>query len=165
MERVEVTSTGCWEFTGATNGKGYGRIWTRRSGDKEYAHRVSYELTYGPIGTGLEIDHLCRNRRCVNPQHLEAVTRRVNQHRGYSVSGMNARKTRCARGHEFTPENTYLPSTGGRQCKTCRAAYRVANREKIRDLQRKWRRENIEEARAYKRAWRAKQKTLAPSGE
>lgn len=119
---------GCWEWQTATGSKGYGAF---SDGKRSLlAHRFSYELFVGPIPEGLQIDHLCRNRKCVRPDHLEAVTQQVNMSRGESFSAINGRKTHCKRGHEFSPENTYLTSFGSRQCKTCsrirEAAKRVA---------------------------------------
>lgn len=99
--------------------RGYGQFWYR--GKMQRAHRYSYTHTVGEMPEGLQLDHLCRNRLCVNPQHLEVVTQKENLLRGESFSAVNSRKTHCKRGHEFTPENTvYLPL--GRGCKTCRKA-------------------------------------------
>ncbi len=88
------------------------------------AHRFSYELANGPIPEGLQIDHLCRNRGCVRPDHMEAVTPRVNYLRGDSVPAKNARKTECKRGHPFTFQNTLVVERPGfhpsRQCRTCK---------------------------------------------
>ena len=89
------------------------------------AHRFIYEAFVGPIGEGLELDHLCRNRGCVNPWHLEPVTNAVNQRRGNGPSGLNYRKTHCKRGHAFTKENTIHGWNGdhpSRSCRVCRDA-------------------------------------------
>jgi hypothetical protein len=107
-------SDGCWDWTGYKTATGYGRV----QGTK-YAHRVAYELQVGPIPDGLEIDHLCRNRGCVNPAHLEVVTHQENQLRGNGPCGLNARKTHCPRGHEYTEKNTRVYQ-GHRMCRTCR---------------------------------------------
>lgn len=108
---------GCWLWSAATNDAGYGLIhWRRRS---YLAHRFAYENLVGDIPDGLELDHLCRVRNCVNPAHLEAVTRQVNALRGLSPSGIHARKTHCHRGHEFTNENTSIRPNGARRCLTC----------------------------------------------
>jgi len=89
------------------------------------AHRFAYEALVGPIPEGLKLDHLCRNRACVNPDHTEPVTDRVNTLRGFGPTAMNARATHCSEGHEFTDENTYLNQSGSRVCLTCmRAAQR-----------------------------------------
>jgi len=113
-ERVEKTST-CWLWTGSTN-YGYGTFMI--GGINTRAHRFSWELRRGPIPDGLVIDHLCRIHECVNPDHLEPVTIQVNTLRGIGTSGINARKTHCIRGHEFTPENTRMTHKG-RNCRQC----------------------------------------------
>jgi hypothetical protein len=92
-------------------------------------HRLTYELFTGlPIPEGLQIDHLCRNRACVKPTHLEPVTMQENLNRGES---RNVYRTHCRNGHEFTEENTYIHPTGGsRTCRTCRSKTRKAYRER-----------------------------------
>lgn len=111
----------CWVWTAAKSTGGYGRVYWQ--GRLLQAHRVAYELEREPIPEGLEIDHLCRNRACVNPQHMEPVTTRTNLLRGEGVAAMKARRTHCDHGHELTPENVYLWH-GARWCRTCRAAVR-----------------------------------------
>jgi len=127
--KVEKTE-GCWIWIAARDSKGYGgfhvggsrkgRRWVR-------AHRWAYAAAKGEPPAGLDLDHLCRNRACVNPEHLEPVTRSVNLQRGASGS-----KTQCNYGHVFTPENTYRQaSTGRRSCLACkRAANARWNRER-----------------------------------
>jgi hypothetical protein len=112
----------CWDWTSpARLANGYGIIWDRTAQRAIVAHRFAYQLFVGAIPEGMELDHLCRNRLCVNPAHLEPVTRRENQLRGYSVSGTNARKTHCDHGHPFDDANTY-DWRGHRYCRTCRSA-------------------------------------------
>lgn len=117
--KVDKTPT-CWFWTGAINGHGYGHI--KIDGRMLGAHRVSYELAGRSIPEGLTLDHLCRVRHCVNPAHLEPVTRGVNSLRGVGPLAQKARQTHCLRGHEFTPENTYVWKTG-RICRACRQEY------------------------------------------
>jgi len=119
---VQRQDQGCWIWTGTRTLHGYGSFCD--NGPKVLVHRWSYEQHVGPIPDGLVIDHLCRNPPCVNPDHLEPVTQRENLMRSPIVlSAINARKTHCVRGHEFTPENTYIqPATGKRRCRTCALA-------------------------------------------
>ena len=116
--------TGCWNWTASTQGPDpdhqYGQI---RMGGREskvgLAHRVVYELVIGQIPAGLDLDHLCRNTRCVNPAHLEPVTHRENILRGIAPAAINARKTHCVAGHELALDNLIVRD-GHRHCRACR---------------------------------------------
>lgn len=110
----------CWLWTAAITDKGYGTF--SLNGKMRKAHHIAYELLVGPRPDGLVIDHLCRVRNCVNPDHLEWVAAETNTLRGFSPSAKCARKTYCKRGHEFTPENTYIRKSGARTCRQCRWA-------------------------------------------
>jgi hypothetical protein len=117
--KVQKTD-GCWLWLGGVNSGGYGSISRgHRQEGMVHVHRVSYEMHCGEIPQGLVIDHLCRNRACVNPAHMELVTLGENVLRGEGFSARAARKTHCLRGHEFTEENTYRPPSGGRYCRLC----------------------------------------------
>ena len=120
LKNVQITET-CWLWTGRIDRGGYGRYGENGGG----AHRTSYEWFVGPIPDGLHIDHLCRVRRCVNPDHLEPVTCRENLMRGEGIAVKNARKTHCKYGHPFTPESTYN-ERGHRMCRECTRAYHQA---------------------------------------
>ena len=130
---IPEPNSGCWLWIGSGHSAGYGSIFY--NGKSDYAHRVSYILQYGEIPDGLQIDHLCRVRSCVNPDHLEAVTPRVNTKRGNASESLqshydlNRLKTHCPHGHEYSEENTLHTACGRRQCKTCN-----------RDRQRRYRR-------------------------
>ena len=123
IERVELQDDGCMVWTGGTVGpdRSYGGFFAGRTAPgqsgKARAHRWSYETFVEPIPEGLEIDHLCRNGLCVNPDHLEPVTRQVNLDRSHG----NARKTHCPRNHPYDDANTYITRSGSRICKACRA--------------------------------------------
>ncbi len=122
--KVEIDSeTGCWTWTGSRS-HGYGQVWAGRRSraghpQPDRAHRVSYRLLVGDIPSGLTLDHLCRNRACVNPAHLEPVTNRENVLRGAGTSAQNARKDTCHKGHPFDEANTTYLLRGGRLCKAC----------------------------------------------
>jgi len=124
--KVEKTDY-CWNWRGHKNAYGYGDF---KINEKHLqAHRFSYELIKGKIPEGLQLDHLCRNRSCVNPDHLEAVTSKVNLLRGKGLTSQNARKTHCIHGHEFTPENTYFQKrSNGVVSRLCKACLRQHNR-------------------------------------
>lgn len=124
--RVQKTDT-CWLWTGARQPKGYGLIAAGgRGGPALLAHRVSYTLTRGAIPNGMELDHLCKIRHCVNPDHLEPVTHSLNVARGdhSGPNQRNKRKTHCPQGHEYNSENTRLHTDGSRQCRICENARR-----------------------------------------
>lgn len=116
--KIDIQESGCWKWTGNLHpDNGYPRVWFGKHDDK-LAHRVAYEWAREAIAEGMTIDHLCRNRWCVNPKHLEVVSRGENNLRGNSPWAKNGRKTHCHAGHEFSPENTYNYH-GMRHCKTC----------------------------------------------
>lgn len=112
----------CWEWLGSKN-RGYGRYGQRA------AHRVAYELASWPIPEGLTLDHLCKNKACVNPSHLEPVTLRENILRGPGPAHEHKNATRCKRGHEFNAVNTVAGPNGWRRCRICvREAGKLAMR-------------------------------------
>lgn len=124
LKRIEpLTESGCWIWMGANKGgrTGYG-VFRTSEGRLEYAHRFSYQTLKGEIPAGLQIDHLCRVRLCVNPDHLECVTRKENILRGMAPCAKFARMTHCKRGHEMSEANT-LREYSHRRCLTCRLEY------------------------------------------
>lgn len=113
-----IQESGCWQWVGAINKKGYG-LWRGT-----LAHRAIYIRALGPLPVGKQLDHLCRNRGCVNQHHLEVVTSRENTLRGVGITAQRSRATHCKNGHPFTEANIYpKPSRNGfphRECRTCR---------------------------------------------
>ena len=119
-QKVDKGSS-CWLWMGSMNLNGYGRFFIKVGVAPLLAHRFAYQLANGSIGDGLQIDHLCRIRSCVNPDHLEVVTPRVNTLRGDAPSAVIARSGHCRQGHIRTELNTYIcPSNGARECRQCR---------------------------------------------
>lgn len=117
-----MSRPGCWPWLGHCSRNGYGRL--RYAGVGRMAHRFVFEHLVGAIPTGLVIDHLCRNHRCVNPEHLEPVTQAENVRRGVGPALARerwAQQTHCKHGHEFTPANTHLNGAGSRECRACKA--------------------------------------------
>lgn len=113
----------CWLWAGLVSSSGYGIYLVKIDGKwrQRKAHRLLYELERGEIPEGLVIDHLCRVRQCVNPEHLEPVTIGENLMRGEGLQARNRRKTHCVNGHGYTPENTIFRKheNNGRRCRTC----------------------------------------------
>lgn len=163
LAKVDKTDT-CWLWTAWIERTGYGRFWL--DGWNQIAHRVAYELYVGPIPEGLEIDHLCRVRRCVNPDHLEPVTTRENVRRmiPHRTSYQSLRDA-CPNGHPYDEDNTIVTATG-RQCLMCKRdanrAHYLRNRERTIERARQWRLNNLERsreiAREAQRRQRAKKK-------
>lgn len=161
IQRVEVTTNGCWIWTGAKTGGGYG-IMSHHS-ENISTHRFAYEAVIGPIPEKLHIDHLCRNRICCNPIHLEPVTQRENLLRGETLIARNMLVTHCPKGHPYDEANTYLMKLPnrphhGRYCRAChnereRIRYQQ-NREKHCEIKR--------QARIKKRQSRPDSHTIIP---
>ena len=125
LDRVNKDGpNGCWLWLGGTDTSGYGQLWL--NGRQKLAHRYFYEMAYGLIPEGMQIDHLCRVRRCVNPDHLEVVTHIENIRRG---TGSGSR-TYCPKGHPYDPSNTVFNSKGHRECRICRVEWNRRSYEK-----------------------------------
>lgn len=135
---TEVDEDGCRLWTGAIaqpspakpNGGGYGLIRDPFERKTKLVHRAVYIAIHGPIPAGMTVDHIChkpdlcpggrcKHRRCVEPEHLEAVPQRTNNRRGHSVTAHNHKKTECPQGHPYDEANTYVDKTGRRHCRTC----------------------------------------------
>jgi len=160
-------NTPCWEWQAGLSHNGYGIFKLKRKMWR--AHRLSYTLHKGNLIKELQLDHLCRNRVCCNPKHLKQGTAKVNILRGESFSAVNARKTHCKRGHEFTKDNTYVYPNGRRSCKICQKIHDYNNYHK--DLEKSratmirrskiFRTKNPEKVKEYKRKeYQKKKKTL-----
>ena len=126
LNKMVVADSGCWLWTASVRPSGYGQIWTRTVEGRRRllsAHRAVWEAARGPVPDGLDLDHLCRVRTCVNPDHLEPVTRKTNILRGLAPAAANARKTVCDKGHQLQ-----LLPTGRRGCPKCKRAYLAERR-------------------------------------
>lgn len=116
----------CWLWTGGTWSKGYGQFWNGQRGVS--AHCYAYEIQYGSIPDGLQVDHLCRALTCVNAAHLEAVTGRVNVLRGTGPTAINISKTHCPKGHPYDLLNTFWDRKGYRKCRSCEKVRKINRR-------------------------------------
>lgn len=135
-KRYQVNASGCWLWLGGTSG-GYGQFFAGVVDGvrtRVYAHRFSYELHVGKVPSGLQLDHLCRVRRCVNPTHLEPVTAQVNTLRGNTLQARNKAKTQCPKGHVYDKANTRLNKNGGRACKACERERNAVSRLRCRSI-------------------------------
>ena len=119
VPKVEALPSGCWLWVASLNETGYGQLYLNERRKPIRAYRFAYETLIGPVPHGRELDHLCRESRCVNPLHLEPVTHRENVRRGAGPSGVNARKDACSKGHPFDGR-----FRNHRFCVTCRNAWR-----------------------------------------
>lgn len=125
-------ATGCWTWARSVDRNGYGHLHFQRR--MWIAHRTAYEQFVGPIPNGMTLDHVCRNKRCVNPAHLEPVTQLENVRRYYAA------QTHCKNNHEYTQENT-IRYRNGRMCRACKRASGKRSYEKCGRARRKARRQ------------------------
>jgi putative hemolysin len=140
MRRLSVAGNGCWIWLGGRNDDGYG-VFCLAKRKNISAHRFSYQFHRGEIEKGLEVDHLCSCRSCVNPEHLELVTHAENIRRGKErgsyknhnlIGKLNSAKTHCKNGHPYQGDNLIIDKyNGGRRCKICEQAKSMRYREKI----------------------------------
>ena len=149
--KVAFSQAGCWEWIGAKTGTGYGNF--KAYGRYWPSHRFAYTELVGPLPShdprGYELDHLCRNRSCVRPAHLELVLHRQNVLRGVGLSAMHAKKTHCPQGHPLSGDNLQVYLGRTRLCRACRKVQGNAGSIKRRIVHK-------EEVLAYQRAWYAK---------
>lgn len=149
--RVAKTEDGCWEWLGGCDKDGYGQMSVRRNGKQKCyrAHHLAYSFSRTPIPAGAQLDHLCKNPRCVRPEHLEVVAPSENNARSSSPSALNAKKTHCVHGHEFSASNTRIDKHGHRRCRIC-------------DSEQRKKPERRAVHAAYMRAWNAAKRRAKP---
>lgn len=128
LNKKVIANGECWEWTGSKTRNGYGQVGI--GGVNQMAHRVFYAYFIAEIPNGLDLDHLCRLRSCVNPYHLDPVSRSVNLYRAETLGKYNLLKTHCPKGHEYTPVNTRITSHGSRACRSCERAWAQAARDR-----------------------------------
>lgn len=154
--KVVIDPSGCLLWTASAFSAGYGQF--KHGGRTLAAHRFAYTALVGPVPDGLVLDHLCRNKRCAAPDHLEPVTDRVNILRGEAPPAINAAKTACMRGHLLDEANTYIVRPGKRLCRACERARKIAEREsrraEINEYKRAWRTANRDRLREQEQAYR-----------
>lgn len=136
LAKIRPGEGGCWLWGGAVSW-GYGKFGVRRKADGKrfmaMVHRLAYEMWVGPIPEGLDLDHLCRVRNCLNPEHLEPVTRKENLRRGIGAQLSSERqlsKTECRNGHLYTEATMYIDYRGLRKCRICDRAKKLRYRLK-----------------------------------
>ena len=141
LKRITIDqTTGCWNWAAYKNKAGYGTfpITVSEKMKKYYAHRVSYTVFKNIIAKGMDIDHVCQNTSCCNPEHLREVDRRTNLSEnvsGKSAPFLHRGKTVCKNGHEYAGENVYRMGNGGRDCHICMRARTIAYRKTPRGIQ------------------------------
>lgn len=160
-DKVSVNEeTKCWEWIAATNDDGYGSFWNAAN---VKAHRLSYIALVGEIPTGLELDHLCRVRHCVNPLHMQAVSHKVNMERADFSDNANSKKTHCPHGHPFDGDNTYITPKGDRQCRECRREqsrkFRARNKDKVKKINSDYYKNNRNSILAQKKEYDSRKRT------
>ena len=128
FSRLIIDPSGCLLWSGTTT-KGYGTMSIRNR--SAYVHRLMYELFVGPIPPELEIDHLCRVRRCAAPAHLEAVPHRENMVRGETIIAAQVARTHCPQGHLYDEANTYI-RLGKRNCRACHRVRELDRKQRLR---------------------------------